>query len=268
MAQAEVLTDEMALEAGMTLKSESGMDPSDLKSIMNFERSNYVLSIPTQEDIAKVIQSHRQVIVINKAVSGPDAQTLRVYLNGEIKPLLETSIIKKIIDGKTVKEEISQAKDFVLVSTGREKDEKAKSGRTYFSTTPKGFFRPQRLYEMYYSNTWKADMPNAIFINCSRYDFSKECGIAIHATSESYYPALGKRDSGGCIRTRHEVSKQLRELVMETGKGIENYSIKNEGFRRTKIINNSIVTDLVNRDSGSIQNKKINSWDTVIVVYE
>lgn len=266
--QAADLTDEMALEDGMTPASEMGMNRSDLASIMNFERSNYVTSIPSLEDIEKVVQSHRQVIVINKSASGKDAQTLRIYQNGVIKTLKETTEVKKVVNGKTIKEEVLEEKEFVKISSGREKNETATSGRKYFSTTPKGFFKPQRLYQMYYSNTWKADMPNAIFINCSRLDFTKECGIAIHATSKSHYPELGKRDSGGCVRTKLEVSKQLREMVMESGLGTSEFKLKNEGYRRDKIIGNTVVTDLVNRDSGDIVNKKINSWDTVIVVYE
>lgn len=266
--QATVLTDEMAIEAGMTPVNEFGMNTSDLASIMSFERADYVSSIPSLDDIEKVIQSHRQVIVINKSSSGKEAQTLKVYQDGVIKPLKETTEIKKVVNGKTIKEEILEEKEFVKISSGREKDEIASSGRKYFSTTPKGFFRPQRLYKMYYSNTWKADMPNAIFINCSRLDFTKECGIAIHATSNSHYPQLGKRDSGGCVRTKLEVSKQLREMVMESGLGTTQFTIKNEGYRRDKILGNTIITDLVNRDSGDIVNKKINSWDTVIVIYE
>jgi hypothetical protein len=267
-AHSEVLTDQMALEDGMTPVSEIGMRASDLTSIMNFERSEYVTTIPSEDDIAKVIQSHRQVIVVNKAALGKDAQTLRVYQNGVIKPLFEKAVLKKEVDGQTIEEEVSVPKEFVKISTGRERNETAVSGRKYFSTTPKGFFRPQRVYEMYYSGTWKADMPNAIFINCNRSDFNRECGIAIHATGPSHYAALGKRDSGGCMRTRLEVSKQLRELVMESGLGTTQYTIENESYRRDKITSNTIKTDLVDRDTGAILNKKINSWDTVIVVYE
>lgn len=268
LRNAEAFTDEMALEDGMTPVTEIGMNAEDLPGIMNFKRKEYVTTIPSEDDIAQVIKSHRQVIVINKAASGKDAQTLSVFLNGVIKPILETTEIKKIVNGRTVKQTITEEKESVKISSGREKNEKATSGREYFSTTPKGFFRPQRLYKMYYSNTWKADMPNAIFINCSRLNFNKECGIAIHATSTSHYAALGKRDSGGCVRTKLEVSKQLRELVMETGLGTSQFTIKNEGYRRDKILGNTIVTDLINRDSGDIINKKINSWDTVIVIYE
>ncbi|HXH31257.1 MAG TPA: L,D-transpeptidase [Bacteriovoracaceae bacterium] len=267
-ARATVLTDEMALEAGMTPVSEAGMDGPDLAEIMTFDRSEYVSTIPSLDDIEKVIRSHKQVIVVNKAVSGKDAQTLTVYQNGAVKPLTETTVITTVVNGKTVNQEVSEEKPFVKISTGRERNETAASGRKYLSTTPKGFFRPQRVYKMYYSATWKADLPNAVFINCSRNDFNKECGIAIHATSASHYAALGKRDSGGCVRTKLEVSKQIRELVMESGLGTTQFKIKNEGYRRDKVINNSVQVDLVNRDSGDVMNKKINSWDTVIVVYE
>jgi hypothetical protein len=269
-AYAVALTDEMAFEEGMTPLEEVGMDAEDLSGIMNFNRSEYVTTIPSLEDIDNVVKSHRQVIVINKAAKGKDAQTMKVYQNGVVKPLFENSTVTKMVDGKKVKETIKTEKESVKISSGREKNEIAKSGREYFSTTPKGFFRPQRAYKMYYSNTWKADMPNAVFINCSRNDFNKECGIALHATSESHYAALGTRDSGGCIRSRLEVSEQIRKLVMDTGRGSDagQFGIKNEGYRRDRIINNHVAVDLVDRDSGDIMNKKVNSWDTVIVVYE
>lgn len=264
------LTDMQALEDGMTPAEEVGMNPDDLSGIMNFERSEYVTTIPSLEDIQNVIKSHKQVIVVNKAAKGPDAQTLRVYQDGQIKKLKEKKTITKIVDGKKVKETIEEELESVKISTGREKNETASSGRKYFSTTPKGFFRPHRIYKMYYSNTWKADMPNAMFINCSRYDFNRECGIAIHATSASHYPELGKRDSGGCIRTRLEVSEQLRKMVMDTGMGSEpgQFKIKTESYRRDRIMNNSVKVDLVDRDNGGITAKKVNSWDTVIVIYE
>lgn len=267
---AVTLTDEMALEDGMTPSEDVGMNANDLSEIMKLDRSEYVTTIPSLEDIENVIKSHRQVIVVNKAASGKDAQTLRIYQNGIVKTLTENKTITKIVDGKKVKEIIKVESDSVKISSGREKNEVAKSGRKYFSTTPKGFFLPQRAYKMYYSNTWKADMPNAIFINCSRYDFNKECGIAIHATSTSHYPELGKRDSGGCIRTRLEVSEQIRKFVMDSGRGSEvgQFGIKNEGYRRDRIINNQVSVDLVNRDSGDIMNKKVKAWETVIVVYE
>jgi predicted DNA-binding antitoxin AbrB/MazE fold protein len=268
-AQGE-LTDEMAMEEGMTPAAEYLSEQAFMDTEFQLNRSEYVTTIPSLADIQQVIGSHRQVIVVNKAASGADAQTLRVYQNGVIKPLLEQTTITQIVNGKKVKKTITELKDFVKISSGREKNEVAKSGRSYFSTTPRGFFRPQRVYTMYYSNTWKADMPNAVFINCSRNDFNKECGIALHATTESHFAALGKRDSGGCVRTRPEVSTQLRELVMDTGLGRDkgSYSLVTESYRRWKVLNNKVSVDLVNRDSGAIVNKKVSSWDTVIVIYE
>ncbi len=240
------LSDEQALEEGMTPIEEM----SDFTGEMKFDRSEYVTTIPSEEDIAKVIGSTKQVILVNKASKGPGAQTLRVYRDGVILPLMENNV----------------SKDFVKISTGREKEETAASGRVYLSTTPKGFFRPQRVYTMYYSNTWQADMPNAVFF-CPT--FSKECGIAIHATTESHYAELGSRASGGCVRTRNEISSQIRELVMDTGLGHEagRFSTITESHRRWLVTKNSVVVDNLDRYSG-IFISKVNSWDTVIVVYE
>lgn len=269
-ARANELTDEMAIEEGMTpieeVMIQDSMNTLDDGSLVNFNRAEYVTTIPSMDDIQRVIGSHRQVIVVNKAKSGPDAQTLRVYLNGRIKPLVENKIISKTVNGKRVVEVIPESKEFVKISTGREGNETAKSGRKYVSTTPKGFFRPQRVYTMYYSNTWKADMPNAIFM-CPT--FQKECGIAIHATTESHYAELGTRASGGCVRTRQEISKQLREIVMDSGRGSApgQFSTVTESHRRWKVTNNSVSVDNLERFSGSLTGK-INSWDTVIVVYE
>jgi lipoprotein-anchoring transpeptidase ErfK/SrfK len=272
-ASANALTDEMALEEGMTpleeIKNDAGSDffmDSTLnmldQGLIEFNRPEYVTTIPSMDDIDRVIRSHRQVIVINKAAKGPDAQTLRVYLNGQLRTLKDE--VTKVVNGKQITEIVD--KEVVKISTGRERQETAKSGRVYVSTTPKGFFRPQRLYTMYYSNTWKADMPNAIFM-CS--NFATECGIAIHATGVSAYPDLGTRASGGCVRTKLGVSEQLRELVMDTGRGSRpgQFSTVTESYRRFKVTNNTVSVDNVDRNTGVI-GSKVNSWDTVIVVYE
>lgn len=259
LAQAAAFTDEMALEDGMT--PAELMETSDFNPEFNLNRSEYVTTIPSMEDIQNVINSHRQVIVVNKAGKGTDAQTLKVYQNGVIKQLSENKTITKIVAGKKVTETISELKDAVKISTGREKNEKAKSGRVYFSTTPKGFFRPTKVYDMYYSNTWKADMPNAVFL---------VGGIAIHATTQSHYAELGTRASGGCVRTRLEVSNQIRKLVMDSGRGSQPGQFKKvtESHRRWRITNNTVSVDQIKRSTGDILNGKVNSWDTVIVVYE
>lgn len=136
------------------------------------------------------------VIVINKAAKGRTAQTLRLYKKGKLQ-----------FD--------------IRVSTGREKlehtrpNEHFKDGRTYWSHTPVGYFRVQRLDREYVSRTWGSVMPNAVFF----YDGA----TAIHAASlrgikavAYLFKPLGKRGSGGCIRAKKKRSERIYELVEST----------------------------------------------------
>jgi len=125
------------------------------------------------------------VILVNKATKGPSAQTMKVYHKGIL---------------------INQFK----VSTGREKDELAKSGRRYFSTTPVGWFAPTRTFEKYFSNTWQAWMNYSVFF---------VGGIATHATTSDHYKELGTRASGGCVRLREENAKFVYDLILFEGQG-------------------------------------------------
>ncbi len=220
------LTDQEAMEDGMM----------PIEDYVVSEMKAVVTPGLNSEGVARAAHTHRLVIAINKAAKGPDAQTLRIFENG-------VEILKE------------------KISTGREKEEKAKSGRVYFSTTPKGFFRPTKVYRDYMSYTWQAPMPNAVFFIG---------GIAVHATGTSHYPELGTRASGGCVRTKLEISKLIREKVMETGRGSQagQFKMVKESEGRNRITNNMVVVDKINRQTGDIVNGKLNSWDTVIVVYE
>lgn len=124
-------------------------------------------------------------IKVDKSLEGtsPTAQSLDIYLDGV---LIQT----------------------LLVSTGREKTELAKSGRTYFSRTPTGTFKIYRRARNHFSVTWQAPMPFAQFFIG---------GIAIHATTPNYYKDLGKRASGGCIRVSMEHAELIWNLVEEVG---------------------------------------------------
>lgn len=223
-ANAFALTDEQALADGMTPVEEYMM--TEMKAALTPGLS--------KEGVLEAAQRHRLVIAINKASKGPEAQTLTMFENG-------VEIFKE------------------KISTGREKQEKAKSGRVYISTTPKGFFRPTKMYRDYLSYTWNAPMPNSVFFIG---------GIAIHATTKSHYKELGTRASGGCVRTILETSKMIREKVMETGRGVNNFSILAEAKGRNRIANNMVSVDQLSRHTGDILNAKVNSWDTVIIVYE
>lgn len=223
-ANAFALTDEQAIAEGMTPVEEYMM--TEMKAALTPGLS--------KEGVLEAARRHRLVIAVNKAAKGPEAQTLTLFENG-------VEIFKE------------------KISTGREKREKAKSGRVYISATPKGFFRPTKMYRDYLSYTWNAPMPNAVFFIG---------GIAIHATTKSHYKELGTRASGGCVRTILETSKMIREKVMETGRGVNNFSILAEAKGRNRIANNMVSVDQISRHTGDMLNAKINSWDTVIIVYE
>lgn len=224
VANAFALTDEQALSEGMTPVEEYMM--TEMKAALTPGLS--------KEGVLEAARRHRLVISINKAAKGPEAQTLTMFENG-------VEIFKE------------------KISTGREKREKAKSGRVYISTTPKGFFRPTKMYRDYMSYTWKAPMPNSVFFIG---------GIAIHAAGKSAYKDLGTRASGGCVRTILETSKMIREKIMETGRGVNNFKILRESEGRNRIANNMVSVDQLSRHTGDILNAKVNSWDTVIIVYE
>lgn len=194
------------------------------------------MKAPTSAQISKLVEDHKVVVLINKSAAGPNAQTMTVYENG-------TEVMK------------------TKVSTGKEERVTSSSGRTYVSTTPNGFFRPTKMYTDYLSYTWNAPMPNAVFFIG---------GIAIHATGTSNYSKLGTRASGGCVRTTLEISKQFRELVMNSGRGSAPgmYVIKNEARARNIITGNTVSVSAVDRYSGAKTGRLVQNWDTLIIVHE
>jgi lipoprotein-anchoring transpeptidase ErfK/SrfK len=101
-------------------------------------------------------------------------------------------IVSKGSQTATVYHNGSQVNHF-LVSTGREKYERAKSGRYYWTVTPSGWYSPQRYIRTYWSDTWEAKMEYAIFFTG---------GVALHATTPDHYKDLGRKASGGCVRMR------------------------------------------------------------------
>lgn len=215
------ISDEMAEAAGMTPVEK--LSPVKMKA-------------PSAAALKNLLQNHRVVIVVNKAASGPGAQTMTIYEN-------EAQVFS------------------TKVSTGKEELVTSTSGKTYVTTTPNGYYRPYKMYTDYMSYTWKAPMPNAVFL---------VGGIAIHATGKSNYAKLGSRASGGCVRTTLEDSKLVRETVMNTGRGSApgNYVIKRESADRNIITGNMVSVSAISKFDGSKTGKMINSWDTVVLVHE
>jgi len=178
----------------------------------------FPFSIEQHNKTAKIdlLQHFPVVIVVNKAVTGPSAQTLKLYNRGNLMNTFK-------------------------VSTGREKDELAKSGRKYFSVTPIGWFAPTRTFEKYWSNTWKAWMEYSVFFIG---------GIATHATTPDHYAELGTRASGGCVRLKKESAKLVYDLIIKSGQG------EVPIFTRDGLVSKDLW--------GNVKTKK--SWNTIIIV--
>jgi lipoprotein-anchoring transpeptidase ErfK/SrfK len=132
------------------------------------------------------VREYDLIVVVNKAITGPTAQKAIAYYRGEY------------------------AGTFV-VSTGREQNEKAKSGKRYFSSTPTGWFSPTVLSRNHVSSLWGAKMPFAVFFNG---------GIATHAALPAYYKDLGTRASGGCVRLHTSEAQWIFDRVQSSGKGM------------------------------------------------
>lgn len=89
-------------------------------------------------------------------------------------------------------------------STGREEWEQPPAGGRYYSSTPNGWYAPQRYVKKYRSRSWDSMMRYSIFFNG---------GIAIHATSPFKYLKLGKKASAGCVRLTYGNAKWLWNLA-------------------------------------------------------
>jgi lipoprotein-anchoring transpeptidase ErfK/SrfK len=128
----------------------------------------------------------RLQIVVDKAERGTsiDAQTLEAYVDG--------ALVFKF-----------------KVSTGAEKPIITTSGKPSNRITPAGKFSIDWRDIDHVSSVWTdASMPFAQF-------FYK--GIAIHATTPNHYRALGRRDSGGCVRLHPTNAALMWELVKRMG---------------------------------------------------
>lgn len=160
---------------------------------------DYVARPFTESDLSiqSWMKDFTNIIVINKANTGSDKQTMRLYSNGKMK-------------------------EFTRISTGRENFEKGCtanqipkrdhcSGRAYWSQTPVGYFDVTELVENYFSRLWETWMPYAVFF---------ENGIATHQAPAGTEGKLGQRASGGCIRSHPSVAPVIYNLVQSAGIGL------------------------------------------------
>lgn len=136
----------------------------------------------------------RYVVVVNKATTGKDAQTIQVYEYGQL--------IRK-----------------EKVSTGRDEFEKAgqnHSKKDSWTVTPTGYYTPDFLSKDHKSSAYGGKfswlvggtkMPYAIFFNG---------GIALHEAPKGTEGKLGKKASGGCVRLPVSLAGDLFTRIQET----------------------------------------------------
>ncbi len=137
------------------------------------------------------------VIVINKANEGADRQTLRLYVNGKLE------FITKVSTGRETYE--------AGCLPGQDPKKDHCSTRSYWSTTPVGYFDVDVLDERYFSKLWKTWMPFAVFF---------ESGIATHQAPIGSEGKLGSRASGGCIRMHPNAAPVIFRTVQNTPQGL------------------------------------------------
>jgi len=137
------------------------------------------------------------IIVINKANQGDDRQTLRLYVNGKL------SEITKISTGRETFEK--------GCAPGQDPKTNHCSQHPYWSRTPLGYFDVDTIDENYFSKLWQTWMPYAVFF---------EPGIATHQAPAGTEPNLGKRASGGCVRSHPSMAPVIFAAVKAAGSGL------------------------------------------------
>lgn len=192
------------------------------------------------------------VIVVNRANEGQDKQSIRVYHQQRLVTYEE---IKAYLDDVTAQQLATKTKDRFLkersyrvqelgqkqwapgvfkVSTGRHQFEKKgqhHSQHDSWSTTPTGYYVPQRFVERHKSESYSSKlcdsplgklvsavtrkalctyMDNAIFFNG---------GIALHKAIPGTEPALGGKASGGCVRLPAALAEFLFKSLQQTQGG-------------------------------------------------
>lgn len=146
------------------------------------------------------------VIVINKAATGPQAQTLRLYTQGRLVMVTKVS---------TGREDL----EYVTPDQAEARREAGKGAlESHWRHTTRGFFPLQRIegadYESHENNY---HMPYAMF-------FNEQHGLAVHqvppdldggeAAGEAQ---LGHRASSGCVRVHKDFIQIIHSAVTDAG---------------------------------------------------
>lgn len=167
---------------------ESGSAPADYKArpFAESDFQNY-----------SWLKEFKVVIVINKANEGNDRQTLRLYVDQQLKQMTKVSSGRETYEAGC--------------KVGQDPKKDHCSKRAYWSTTPTGYFDVDKLDEKYFSNLWQTWMPYSVFF---------ESGIATHQAPAGTEGKLGQRASGGCVRLHPNYAPVVFNTVQSAGKGL------------------------------------------------
>lgn len=148
----------------------------------------------------------RYVVVVNKANTGKEAQTVKIYEYGV----------------KIRQEKVSTGRD------GFERKGENHAKNDSWTVTPTGYYTPTWLSKDHRSSAYGGrfswlvggtKMPFAIFFNG---------GIALHEAPKGTEGMLGKKASGGCVRLPSSIAEDLFMRVQETS-GVKNPRFTVEG---------------------------------------
>jgi lipoprotein-anchoring transpeptidase ErfK/SrfK len=148
--------------------------------------------LQSAQDARPWLRDFRYIIVVNKAATGPTAQTITVFEDG-------IQVVHEVI------------------STGREKLElKRRSSscekqppQSYYSITATGYYNVEQLVKDHRSDSFDADMPYSMF-------YDRHHGLALHQAAKPALKNLGTRASGGCTRMRGELAAPLFNKISKT----------------------------------------------------
>lgn len=153
------------------------------------------------------LNQYTNVIVVNKAASGSQAQTLRMYTNRQL--MLSTYVSTGLEDWEHVGAIEGIFNRFTKGTV-----------KSHWRHTTRGFYRIKRVHGYdYRSGESKSQMPWAMFFNEDR-------GLAIHqvppdlASGEAAGEAkLGRRASSGCVRVHKSQIRTIHQAVVAADRG-------------------------------------------------
>lgn len=155
------------------------------------------------------VNQYTNVIVVNKAAKGPEAQTVRLYTNRQL--MLTT----KVSTGREDVEIVNPVK-----SLFRKIFNTKGTTQSHWRHTLRGYYGVTRVYDFdYKSGENNFHMPYAVFFNDSH-------GLALHQVPPDLaggeaagIAALGHRASSGCVRVSEAGIIQIRQAVLAADQG-------------------------------------------------